>query len=63
MPFDTDILARTTGLADAAYGDLATFFTDVDHNPSGTLCARTMASLRNYFDQQNHTLASITGKP
>ena len=49
MPFDADILSRTTGLANTTCADLAH-----GHNPSGALCARTMATLRGYFDQQDH---------
>ena len=40
--------------AGLAYADLATFSTDVDHNPPGALCANTMTTLRAYFNQQNH---------
>ena len=53
MPLDN--LSRTAGLTDTAYAELATVFADTAHNPPcGPLCAHTMASLRNYFDQQNH---------
>lgn len=34
MPFDTDILSLTTGLADAAYAELTAFFATVGHCPS-----------------------------
>ena len=34
MPFDTDILSLTKGLADTAYAELTAFFATVGHSPS-----------------------------